>query len=583
MLLRSLNLPQAVRDAIAACRGDLKTLVLFSALINLLYLAPTIYMIQIYDRVVPTRGGMTLLWLTLVVAFALITLAGLETIRSRVMMWVSLKLDAALSDRILGSAVAPGQQASSGQVLREFDVLRQTLNGPLLTALFDAPWAPIYLIVATIIHPLLGGMIVLGGIVLVILAVLNERAVREGAKLAFQANAAAYGALENLARHAELVRSLGMRAGLVARLGRDRAVGIGATTEAHMSGLRYGSYIRFCRMLLQSLSLAAGAMLAIFGSISVGTIIAASILLSRALQPVELLVSNWSALLAARRALTLVSSVIEAGEAEDRPRHVLPAPTGKVALTGVSVLVGEDNLPLLKDIGLELHPGEVLALIGPSGAGKSTLARVLSGAIPPSNGDLRLNGARYEDWDPQVLSRCIGYMPQQSQLLPGSVAQNISRFAESAGEDAETVGKQVLKAAQAAGVHEMILRLPGGYDAPVGGDGINLSGGQLQRIALARALYGDPVLLVLDEPSSSLDVDGEFALLRSVEAAKQRGAAVVMVAHRAAMLGGVDRIALLRDGTIVQQGMAKDVIAALRADAERASKAAASQGISNHG
>ncbi|MGB7655426.1 MAG: type I secretion system permease/ATPase [Novosphingobium sp.] len=557
-----------MRAAVVACKSHLYAAVGFSALISLLNLAPTVYMMQVYDRVVPTGGVTTLVWLTLVLAIALGTMSALENVRARLMSAASLKLNEELSGRILAQLVSTGRSANTGQAMREFDQLRQTMTGPAVTALFDAPWTPIYSIVAFMIHPLLGLVIAVGGGVLVVLAVLNERQSRGFAKQASTANAAAYMAQEALSSHAELIGVLGVRKAMVARQQKIRSAGLIAAAEAQKSGLTYNGLIKFTRMLMQSLALGTGAILAINGMISSGTIIAASVLLSRALQPIEQLVGTWGQIQSSRQALLTLGRLLE-GAGDEREYHALPAPRGHLTLAGITVRNAKEDAFILRNISLELRPGQVTGLVGHSGAGKSTLQRIIVGAIAPHLGEVRIDGANYSDWDPDELACHIGYMPQVSTLLPGTIAENISRFGALRGLDPEAVAGGVVEAAKLASVHEMILRFPGGYDARIGEPGFGLSGGQLQRVALARALFGSPKILVLDEPNAALDAEGERALLWAVNNAKARGCGVLVAAHQGNVVNMVDQLVVMRNGTIEHQGPRDDVITALREEAAR--------------
>lgn len=563
------KIPPAMRGAFAACRPHFQAAMAFSALISLLYLAPTIYMMQVYDRVVPTGGVVTLVWITLVLALALGALAALDNVRSKLMSAASLKLNEELSGRIMAQLVSTQRSAGTGQAMREFDTLRQTITGPAVTAMFDAPWTPVYFAVAFMIHPWLGVMIVVGSAVLITLAVLNERHSRANGKAAMRANAEAYQAQEALSGQAELIGVLGLRKAMVKRQQLARAEGLHTAAMAQRAGLTYSGLIKFTRMLMQSLALGLGAVLAINGMISSGTIIAASVLLSRALQPVEQLVGTWGQIQAARQALETLGKLLgEAGEA--REYHPLPEPVGHVLLAGITMRNAKQDAFILRSVSLELSPGQVTGLVGHSGAGKSTLLRIAAGALVPHVGEIRIDGAHFADWEPDELASHIGYMPQTSTLLPGTIAENISRFAALRGEEREAIGEKVVEAAKLAGVHEMILRFPGGYDARVGEDGFGLSGGQLQRIALARALYGSPKLLVLDEPNAALDSEGERALLWAVNNAKARGAAVLVAAHQGAIMNIADRLVVMRNGAVEHQGASAEVVNALREEAARA-------------
>jgi ATP-binding cassette subfamily C protein len=553
--------PEPLEEAVKACKQHLWTAAGFSALINLLYISPSIYMMQVYDRVVPTSGKLTLLFLTLIVAFAMITQAGLETMRSRLLVRAGLRLDRLLSGDILGRLMAQTRPQNVGQAMREFDTLRTTLGGPAAIALFDFPWTPIYLIVATMIHPLLGALTLVGGLVLFGLAVGNERATKPGLMKANQANAMAYQSQDAAMANAEVVRALGMRDAIVNRQLIDRRQGLSLQAQAQFAGGRWTAASKFTRMFLQSLALGLGAYLAVERQISSGSIIAASILMSRALQPVEMLVSAWASVLQARSALTTLSGLYDKTKSPHQlDRTQLPAPKGEIEVEKVIVRAPGREDYLLKAVSFKLAPGETIGVVGASGAGKTTLARVVAGALAPDAGAVRIDGANMTDWDSDRLARHVGYLPQDSALMAGSIRDNISRFGRYVGEDAEAMDADVVAAAQAAGVHELILKLPKGYDSVLGPMGRGLSAGQAQRVALARALYRDPALLVLDEPNSALDAEGEANLAKALQAAKARGATIMIVAHRTGILAGADRLMVLRDGAIERLGPKDEVL-----------------------
>ncbi len=571
-------LPPPLAAALRACRPHLMAAAVFSAMINILLLAPTIYMMQVYDRVVPTEGRLTLLYLTLVVAFALGTQTALETVRSRLLALAGLRLDRLLAGSILQrlmSAMVPG---ASAQGMREFDIVRGALSGPLAAAVMDIPWTPIYVLVAFMIHPALGAMTIAGGVILVTLAVLNERATRTRAREAFIAQSQAYASQEAAAANAEVVRALGMRGALRERQLADRRNGLDLSVKAQFTGGGYSAATKFTRMFLQSAALGLGAWLAVDKQISAGAIIAASVLMSRALQPIEQLVGSWGVVGQTRGALNNLIKLFPAKSLNVAGTQ-LPAPTGALALEQVAVRAPGEGPVLLRGVSLRLAPGEILGVIGPSGAGKTTLARVACGAITPDAGTVRLDGASLADWDGDRLGRFIGYVPQDSALIAGTIKDNISRFAgwalkdEAAGTEAPTaasIDAAVVAAAQAAGVHELILRFPNGYDTPLGAGGRGLSAGQAQRVALARALYGAPPLLILDEPNSALDADGEMALNNAILAAKARGVAILIVAHRTGILNIADRLLVLRDGQVERLGPRAEVISQMAAAAKAA-------------
>lgn len=558
------TLPPALSEAVKACKNHLVAAGIFSALINILYLAPTIYMMQVYDRVVPTGGIVTLVWITVVVAVAIGTLAALEAVRARLMVRASLRLDRLLSGIILDRLLAEsGNSPRTGQVLRDFDVVRQTFGGQAMTALFDAPWTPIYFLVAFIIHPVLGALVLLGGVLLVGVAVANERWTKHPAEDAHSAVAASYALQDGIMRRSEVVRALGMRRALVSRQLRERSVGMALVAESQFVGARFTSIAKFLRLFLQSLALGVAAWLAVNRQISVGAIIAASVLLSRGLQPIELLIGSWKQILQAREALkTLSGLLLEEGAAASL--LPLPAPRGAVSLESIFVRGTNEQSMILRGISMEVAAGEMLGVIGPSGAGKTTLARVLGGALRPDAGTARIDGAKYEDWDADLLAQHIGYMPQDPSLLPGTIAENISRFSAADDGEGDQLAERVVAAAMAAGTHELILRLPQGYNTVLGPAGQGLSAGQAQRVALARALFGDPTLIVMDEPNAALDAEGEASLCVALSTARNRGATIIVVAHRVGILGDADKLAIIREGTLARIGPAAEILTFLR-------------------
>lgn len=545
------------------CRRHILSAAFFSALVNILYLAPSLYMLQVYDRVVPTQGVLTLVYLTLIIAFALAVLAALETVRSRLLVLAGMRLDRILSGDILGRLMAQSRPMNTAQAMREFDGLRAALAGPAALAFMDAPWTPIYVIVAFMIHPALGILTIVAGVILFGLALWNERATKPALLKAQQANAAAYASQEGAAQNGEVVRALGMRRSVIARHLEERNIGQSLQAEAQFKGGRISAFTKFFRLFLQSAALGLGAYLAIKGQISSGSIIAASILLSRALQPVEQLVGGWTQVIQARGALNTLSELFDKTKPIDVDRTQLPTPMGAVELDRVVVRApGREEL-VLKAVSLKISPGESLGIVGSSGAGKTTLARVIAGALAPDQGIVRMDGANYTDWDADALAEHIGYLPQDPSLMSGTVKDNISRFAAWRGVPVEKIDQMAIDAATKAGVHDLILKLPKGYDTPLAPGGRGLSAGQAQRVALARALYGDPTLLILDEPNSALDAEGEASLLRAIQGAKARGATVLIVAHRTGILAGVDRLLVMRDGAIERLGPREEVLAKL--------------------
>jgi len=554
--------------AIRACRTHLLMALLFSALVNLLYLVPTLYMMQVYDRVVPTGGVLTLVLLTVVAVFALGTLAALDWLRTRLLIRAGLRLDKLLASTILARIVDMQGGKPSTQAMREFDNVRAAVSGQGVLALFEAPWTPLYLACCFMLHPAIGVLTLVGGLILFILAVLNERDSRPRLKSAIQSTNSAYAAQEGIAGQTEVVRALGMRQASINRQIVERQAAVAQYADAQLNGGKYSGVIKFLRLAMQSLSLGLAALLAVKGQISPGSIIAASVLLSRAVAPIEMLVGAWPNLTQARTSWKALVDLFASTAHVDKPRTALPAPAGKVQLEGVSVRLPGAEAPQLRQVTLTLSPGQTLGVIGPSGSGKTTLARVLAGALSPTTGVVRLDGAEYAARESDELARYIGYLPQTPSLFAGSIKDNISRFSrDMALRSPAEIDALAVAAAMAAGAHEMILRLPAAYDTVLGPFGSGVSAGQAQRIALARALFGAPPLLVLDEPNSNLDQEGESALMSAILAATARGAVVVIVAHRAGVLSRVDRLMVLRDGAVQMEGPREEVLARMRSAA----------------
>lgn len=559
-----------LRRALAACRPYLIWAAGFSALVNLLYLTPTLYMMQVYDRVVPTGGLTTLLLISGVTLFALAVLALLDWLRGRILLRAGLRLDRLLSARILSRVIDIQSRTPNTQALREFDNVRSALSGQGAMALMDAPWTPLYLACCFLLHPFIGVLTLFGGVVLFGLAWLNERDSRPKLSRAIQSGNAAYAAQEGVAGQSEVVRALGMRGASVARQIDQRRTAVSQQARAQLTGGRYSGAIKFTRLALQSAALGLAAWLVVGGHISPGAIIASSVLLSRAVAPVEQMVGAWPNLVQARTSWRALEDLFVRTADQDRERTRLPDPAGRLKAEGLVVRLAETSAPQLKGVSVALEPGQSLGVIGPSGSGKTTLARVVAGAIRPATGSVRLDGAEYEARDGDDLARHIGYLPQVPSLFAGSIRDNISRFQGAHGVAAELIDGRVVDAARAAGAHDLIQHLPEGYDTVLGPFGQGVSVGQAQRIALARALYGDPVLLVLDEPNANLDQEGETALMAALSQATARGAAVVIVAHRAGVLARVDRLLVLKDGAVQLEGPREEVLARMRPPAPAA-------------
>ena len=563
LTLAGVALPRPLAEAFRSCWPHFAAAAGFSFLLNLLFLAPALYMLQVYDRVVSTGGKTTLLFITLALVVALLTLSALDAVRSRLMVRASIRLETRIAPLVLNRMMTVGGPAN-GQAMRDLDTLRQTIASPIAAALFDAPFAPIFIFVGFLLHFWIGMLAIASVTGLLVVAWRNQLATRKSVEGATELLARSHASQQAAAVQAQAVRALGMSGAMVSRQTALRSSGLGKLVQSQFDGSRYAAASRFLRMFVQSAALGLGALLAIAGYISSGAIIAASILLGRALQPVEALIGGWSSLSASRVALARLSEVLAKPDDAERIRTTLPAPDGHLRVEGVGVR-RPDGLPILNGISFAAAPGQITGVIGPSGSGKSTLAKVIAGAIIPDLGTVRIDGAQRGDWGIDELGRHFGYLPQESSLFEGSIKDNISRFARWSATGAEDIDAKAVTAAKLAGVHELILQLPQGYDTSLGPLGAGLSSGQSQRIALARAFYGDPAILVLDEPNAFLDAEGETALVEAMKTAKQRGATILIIAHRRSVLEAADHLLVLEAGRPTMFGPAKEVVARLSA------------------
>ncbi|TCK62243.1 type I secretion system permease/ATPase [Seleniivibrio woodruffii] len=517
----------------------------FSFVINMLMLVPSIYMLQIYDRVLTSRNKETLLVITLITLFMFIVLAAMEWVRSQIMITAGNRMDEMLSGRAFGVAFENALRSGAGsasQVFQDVTAIRQFLTGHGMFAFMDAPWSPIYLIVIYMLHPSIGILATVAAIFLILLTVATEYLSKkpiEEANTNFRK--ATMFATTNF-RNAEVIESMGMLGNVrkhwlpkhlaflkLQSVASDRASGISAMT-------------RFIRISAQSMVYAVGAYYVINMDMTAGAMIAGSILMGRALAPVEMITSSWKGFVSARSAYRKLGELFDAFP-EESEKMKLPRPQGKVAARGIFATPPAVNMQILKNISFDAEEGDMVAVLGPSASGKSSLARVLVGIWKPVSGEMRLGGADVAKWDKSEMGQYIGYLPQDIELLEGTVAENIARFGDLDSE-------KIVAAAQLSGVHEMILGLPEGYETYIGEGGVVLSGGQRQRIALARAVYGDPVLVVLDEPNSNLDEPGEQALVETLKRLKQQKKTVFVITHRTSTLSVVDKIMIMNSGTI---------------------------------
>ncbi len=546
----------------------------FSFVINMLLLVPAIYMLQIFDRVLASRNTSTLLMLTLLILGLYALMGGLEWVRSRLLVRAGSMLDAQMNARVFTAAFEANLRragGNAGQALNDLTNVRQFITGNGLFAFFDAPWFPVYLAVIFLIHPMLGLLSVAGAVLLVALTLANEWTTKGPLTQANTAAIQSSNYATNNLRNAEVIEAMGMLANLRRRwyekyrnvialqgVASDRAGAITAITK-------------FVRISLQSLVLGLGALLVIQGYITPGGMIVASILMGRALAPVELLIGVWKQFISSRSAYERLERLLKEFPAREQGM-ALPPPRGHLTVENVMTAAPGTQVAILKGVSFTLEPGEVLGVIGPSAAGKSTLARLLVGVWPALAGKVRLDGADVYSWDKQLLGAYIGYLPQDVELFEGTIAENIARFGE-------IDSGQVIEAARQAGMHEMILHFPKGYDTPIGTGGSFLSGGQRQRIALARALYGKPPFIVLDEPNSNLDDAGEAALVQAVLAQKAAGRTLIVITHRTSILSTVDKLLLLRDGVVQAFGPRQQVLEALARAVQGAAAGAAQPAI----
>jgi ATP-binding cassette subfamily C exporter for protease/lipase len=549
--------------ALRALRNALATVAVFSGFINVLMLSPSIYMLQVYDRVLGSRNETTLLVLSVMVVGAFLFMAALESVRGWVLVRVGARLDSQLNSRVFTAAFErnlrrPG--SNTAQPIHDLNTVRQTLTGAALLAAFDAPWLPVYLVVIFLMAPALGWFALGGALVLLVLAVVNERVSKPKLDEAQKFSLQSHQALTNNLRNAEVIEAMGMLPQIRRRwydLHRQQI-----QTQARASDLAavLSGSTKFVRIALQSLVLGFGALLVLDGKMTAGMMIAASILSGRALAPVELLVGNWNQIVTGRQAYARLRELL--GIHPPRTQGMsLPKPRGQVTVEAASAAAPGTQRLILRSLSFSIAPGEVVAVVGPSASGKSSLARLLVGIWPTVAGSVRLDGASVFDWNKDELGPHIGYLPQDIELFDGTVAENIARFGEVHSE-------KVVEAARRVDMHEQILRLPQGYDTPLGADGSNLSGGQRQRIGLARALYGDPSFIVLDEPNSNLDESGEKALVEAIKTLKAQGKTVVLITHRMSTLAAADKILVLADGALAAYGPRDEVFKAMQGQAQ---------------
>lgn len=550
------KIPQnEIAQVLASFKKTFRNIGVFSAVINVLMLMPAIYMLQLYDSVLTSRNEMTLLMLTLIMLGAYVFMGALEFVRSFVLIRVGAQLDMKLNKRVYNAAFEQSLKmgdSNAGQALKDLTSLRQFLTGNALFALFDAPWFPIYLFVIFIFHPALGVFALCGTIILITLAYINEKISHKPLADANTMSIASSNIASNNLRNAEVIEAMGMLPNIQARWFKLHSRFLNLQAEASEKAGIVTALSKAFTVALQSLMLGFGALLVLENEITPGMMIAGSILLGRAIAPVQLLISTWKQIGSARSAYERLSKLFEQNPAREAGMP-LPKPRGVIAVESATAIPPNSKVPVIKSLSFALDAGEVLGVIGPSGSGKSTLARLLVGVWPAASGKVRLDGADVYLWNKDELGPYIGYLPQDIELFAGTVSENVARFGEINAD-------KVILAAQRAGVHEMILNMPDGYDTMLGEGGAGLSGGQKQRIGLARAMYDDPSLIVLDEPNSNLDEVGEQALLNALIDLRKRGKTIVLITHRTSIIGVTTKLLLLQDGMAKMFGPTKQVI-----------------------
>lgn len=547
-------------SALWAFRREFIVVGIFSMVANVLMLTPTLYMLQVFDRVMVSQSELTLLTVTMVMMFLLAVMSFSEWSRSRLLIRAGVRFDEMVNTRIFNAsfdAYLSQSGRNPGRAFADLAELRQFLTGQGIFAFFDTPWTPVYIVVLFIMHPFLGYLAIVFAIVQGALAWFGHRRTVAPAVEAMEAQSEASGYLHGKLRNAEVLNAMGMVNNLRPHWSARHQEAMTRHAQAQALGQRIVAWSKFIRYTQQSLALGAGALLVIDGQLTPGAMIASNILMTRALAPIDMLVSSLRAYVGARAAFGRLETLL-AEHPERDPALTRVPPSGALTLRNVTATAPGRAAPILKDVNVDVEPGTVTVVLGPSGSGKSTLARVMMGIWPNVDGEVLLDGRPIQGWDRTELGPHLGYLPQDIELFDGTIAENIARF-----RDVES--NRVITAATSAGLHQMILRFPLGYDTPIGEAGGFLSGGQRQRLGLARALYGSPALLVLDEPNANLDDAGDAALLKAVRELKAAGKTVFLITHRPGVLAVADRVLLLRDGQVVAFGTPEAVMAGLKA------------------
>jgi len=549
-----------VRAALWACSPSFIGVAVFSAVVNILALTGSLYMLQVYDRVIAGKSVSTLVGLSLIALCAYILSGSLDTIRGKMLARIGARFDEMLARRIfelIASMPLKGAKPSEGlQPVRDIDQIRGFLSGMGPTALFDMPFMPIFFVGCFLLHPWLGYFSLLGGAVIIALTLYTDAKSRAPMKEMTRSAAERHALAETSRRNAEAVRALGMHGFLAERYSTAHTLHVDDGLRASETTSVIGAFAKVFRMALQSGILGLGALLVIRGEMSGGAMIAGSIMMSRALAPIEIAVANWRGFVGARQSYRRLQTILGVVPKQGI-QAALPAPVASIKVRDLTVGAPGSASPIVEGATLELKAGQGLGLIGPSASGKSSLARALVGVWPTLGGEVLLDGASLNQWDSDALGRHVGYLPQDVELFEGTIAENVSRF------DPNAAAETIVEAAKIAGAHELVLGLPDGYDTRIGEGGMSLSGGQRQRIALARAMYGNPFLVVLDEPNASLDGAGDEALNQAILTVRKRGGIVVIITHRPAALGSVDTVAVMEQGRIKVAGPRDEILQAI--------------------
>lgn len=558
-----------VAAALRATRNAFGSVALLSAFTNILMLTGPLFMMQVYDRVLSSRSVPTLVALSMLAIVLYLFLGILELIRSRILSRIGERIEEQLGgptfDAVMLLPLRMSKKEVAAQPVRDLEHVRQFMSGPGPVAICDMPWLPLYIGILFLFHAYLGWLAIAGATLLIVLTFCSDAVLRDPTRRVAALSSTRADYLEAGRRNAEALHAMGMKNAYARKWHETNSAYVKEQRQASDATSSFSTFSKIFRLALQSAVLALGAWLAIKQLASPGAMIASSILTSRALAPIEQAIGQWRSFVNFRQAQARLGQLLDKiGPSEDR--MALPAPSKTLAVSGVAVVAPGNQSPTVRDVTFSLTVGQGLGIIGPSGSGKSTLVRALVGIWPPARGTVRLDGAEIDQWHPEALGPSIGYLPQGVELFDGTIAENISRFSGTANPS------DIIEAAKQADVHELILSMPEGYDTRIGNGGASLSAGQRQRIGLARALFGGPFLIILDEPNASLDAEGEMALTNAIVVARQRGAIVVIVAHRPNALSAVDNVLVLAQGAMVAFGPRDEVLrkTTMRAVSEKA-------------